>query len=70
MPGILLTTENLKKNEFKWNKKIYEKMDIIVEKINNLIIFFSSRNDEMIKLRINEFNKRKKIYKNKQLNKY
>ena len=61
MPGILLTTENLKKNEFKWNKKIYEKMDIIVEKINNLIIFFSSRNDEMIKLRINKINKRKKI---------
>ena len=61
MPGILLTTENLKKNEFKWNKKIYEKMDIIVEKINILIIFFSSRNDEMIKLRINKLNKRKKI---------
>ena len=35
-------------------------MDIIVEKINNLIIFFSSRNDEMIKLRISELNKRKK----------
>ena len=45
-------------------------MDIIVEKINNLIIFFSSRNDEMIKLRINKINKRKKIQKNKQLNKY
>ena len=36
-------------------------MDVIVEKTNNLIIFFSSRNDEMIKLRINELNKRKKI---------
>ena len=45
-------------------------MDIIVEKINNLIIFFSSRNDEMIKLRINKINKSKKIQKNKQLNKY
>ena len=45
-------------------------MDIIVEKINNLIIFFSSKNDAMIKLRINKINKSKKIQKNKQLNKY
>ena len=42
----------------------------MIEKINILIIFFSSKNDAMIKLRINELNKRKKIQKNKQLNKY
>ena len=42
----------------------------MVQKINIPIIFFSSKNDAMIKLRISELNKRKKIYKNKQLNKY